>query len=35
MVINANAWNKITNAELSFLRWFGLMNDAYIHRYAH
>ena len=35
VVINTNDWNKIINANLSFLRWFGIMNDAYIHRYAH
>ena len=29
VVINANDWNKIINAKLSFLRWFGLINDAY------
>ena len=34
-MINANDWNKIVNAKLSFLRWFGLINDAYIHRSAH
>ena len=28
VVINANDWNKIINAKLSFLRWFDLMNDA-------
>ena len=35
VVINANDWNKIINAKLSFLRWFCLMNDAYVYRYAH
>ena len=34
-MINANDWNKIVNAKLSFLRWFGLITDAYIHRYAY
>ena len=31
-MINANDWNKIINVELYFLRLFGLINDAYIHR---
>ena len=35
VVINTNYWNKIINAKLSFLRWFSLMNDAYVHHYAH
>ena len=35
MVINVNDWDEIINANLSFLRWFDLMNDAYVHRYAH
>ena len=35
VVINTNDWNKIINGKLSFLRWFDLMNDTYIHRYAH
>ena len=35
MVINTNDWNEIINAKLSFLRWFSLMNDAYVYCYAH
>ena len=35
VVINANDWDKIINANLSFLKWFGLTNDAYVYRYAH
>ena len=35
VVINANYWNKIINANLSFLRWFGVTNDAYVYPYAH
>ena len=31
----ANDVSKIISANLSFLRWFGLMNDAYVNRYAH
>ena len=30
-MISANDWNKIINAKLSFLRWFSLINNAYIH----
>ena len=28
-------WVKTISVNLSFLRWFGLMNDAYVHRYTH
>ena len=35
IVINTNDWNKIPNTKFYFLRWFSLMNDVYIHRYAH
>ena len=34
-MINANDWNKIINVKLSFLRWFDLINDVYIHHFAH
>ena len=28
-------WVKSINVNFSFLKWFGLMNDAYIYRYTH
>ena len=32
---NANDVSKTISVNLSFLRWFGLINDAYVHCYAH
>ena len=31
----ANNAGKIIGANISFLRWFGIMNDVYVHCYAH
>ena len=31
----ANDAGKTISINLSFLRWFGLMNDVYVHRYTH